>query len=173
MLVSPDFLEDFMTYSFTLEETIVVVLLQKNSEGFEQPITFFSRALRYANLKYILMENQAYALVESLKYFRVYIFHSQIIAYLPSPTIRDILIQLDNEGKRGGWIANFLEYDLEINPTKLIKGQVLALLLEESNCKALEINYVTYINNQIDENNSQVYPDYVQYEWYNDIIHFL
>jgi len=28
-----------------LEETIVVVLLQKNEEGHEQPIAFFNRAL--------------------------------------------------------------------------------------------------------------------------------
>jgi hypothetical protein len=36
--------------------------------------------------------------------------------------VKDILTQLDPEGKRGKWIVVLLEYDLEIKPTKLIKG---------------------------------------------------
>eukprot|EP00253_Pinus_taeda_P024904 PITA_24904 len=44
------------------------------------------------------------------------------------------------EGKRGKWIANILEYDIEIKPTKLIKGQGLAKLMTETNFEALDIN---------------------------------
>ena len=35
-----------------------------------------------------------------------------------------------------------LEYDLEIKPTKLIKGHGLAQLMAESNLQALDINMV-------------------------------
>jgi hypothetical protein len=68
------------------------------------------------------MEKQAYALVKSLKEFRIYILHSHVVSYVPSNAVKDILAQYDPEGRRGKWIAIFLEYNLEINPTKLIKG---------------------------------------------------
>ena len=88
------------------------------------------------------MEKQAYALVKALKAFRVYVLHSKIIAYVPSVFVKDILIQPDMDGKRGKWIAKILEFDLEIKPTKLVKGQGLAKLLAESNCKALGISFI-------------------------------
>ena len=69
------------------------------------------------------MEKQAYELVKALKSFRVYILHSRVIAYVPATVVKDILVQPDNEGKRGQWIAKILEYDLDIRPTMLIKGQ--------------------------------------------------
>ena len=78
------------------------------------------------------MEKQAYTLFKALKDFRVYILHSHIIAYVPKIVVKDILSQ-DPDGKRGKWIAVILEYDLEIKPMKLIKGQGLAQLMAESN----------------------------------------
>ena len=79
-------------------------------------------------------------MVKSLKYFRVCVLHSKIIAYVPSTSVKDILIQPDIDGRRGKWIAKILEFDLEIKPTKIIKGQGLAKFLSESNYKALEIS---------------------------------
>jgi hypothetical protein len=45
VLVSPDYAKEFFIFSFASEETIVAVLLQKNEEGHEQPIAFFSKSL--------------------------------------------------------------------------------------------------------------------------------
>jgi hypothetical protein len=53
--------------------------LQRNEEGREQPIAFFSKALRDAEVRYEIMEKQAYALVKALKSFRVYVLHSKVI----------------------------------------------------------------------------------------------
>jgi hypothetical protein len=53
---SPDYLKDFLIFSFTSEHTITVVLLQKNEEGFEQPIAFSSKSLRDVELKYDIIE---------------------------------------------------------------------------------------------------------------------
>jgi len=61
-------------------------------------------------------------LTKALKDFRVYILHSYIIAYVPNVAIKDVLMQTNPEGRRGKWIVEMLEYDLEIKPTKLIKG---------------------------------------------------
>jgi hypothetical protein len=68
------------------------------------------------------MENKAYALVKALKSFRVYVLHSKIIAYVPSSSVKEILIPPYIDGKRSKWIANILEFELEEKPTKMIKG---------------------------------------------------
>jgi hypothetical protein len=67
--------------------------------------------------------------VKALKSFRVYVLHSEIIAYVPSSVVKEIMVQPDSEGKRGRWITKILEYNMVIKPTKLIKGQGLAKLL--------------------------------------------
>jgi hypothetical protein len=56
--------------------------------------------------------------------------------------MKDILIQPDVDGRRGKWIAKILEFDLEIKPTKLVKGQGLAKLLVESNCRDLGVSFI-------------------------------
>jgi len=56
MLAIPDYMKEFLIFSFTSEHTIAFVLLQKNDEGFEQPIEFFSKSLRYTKLKYDILE---------------------------------------------------------------------------------------------------------------------
>jgi hypothetical protein len=142
VLVSPDYSKDFLIFSFASCDTVAAVLLQKNDQGQEQPISFFSKALIDVELRYEIMEKQAYAVVKALKDFRVYVLHSKTIAYVPSASVKDILIQPDIDGIRGKWIAKILEFDLEIKPTKLVKGQGLAKLLAESNCKALGINFI-------------------------------
>ena len=95
----------------------------------EQPIAFFSRDLRDSLLKYNVMEKQAYALVKTLKDLRVYMLHSHVIAYVPNSVVKDILTQPDPDGRRGKWIVVLLEYDLEIKPTKLVKGKQLSRLM--------------------------------------------
>ena len=73
-------------------------------------------------MRYDIMEKQAYALVKALKAFRVYVLHSNIVAYVPSALVKEILIQPDIDGKRSKWIAKILKFDLEMKPTKLVKG---------------------------------------------------
>jgi hypothetical protein len=177
ILISPDYSKDFLIFSFAYFHTVAVVLLQKNAEGLEQPFSFLSRALRDAEIRYDIMEKQAYALVKDLKSFRVYVLHSKIIAYVPSAYVKNILIQPDIDGRRSKWIAKILEFDLEIKPTKLVKGQGLAKLLVGSNCKYLEVNFI----NTCSENQWAKVPDKIPRDgpplaectWYKDIIYFL
>ena len=54
------------------------------------------------------MEKHAYDLVKALKYFRVYILHSHVIAHVPTAAVKGILTQPDLEGRREKWIARLL-----------------------------------------------------------------
>eukprot|EP00253_Pinus_taeda_P002803 PITA_02803 len=81
---------------------------------------------------------------------------------------------IDPEGRRGKWIAALLEYDLEIKPTKLIKGQGLEKLMAESNLHALDINLIATMSEE-DEDNSpvQVSEIFIHSPWYFDNVYVL
>jgi hypothetical protein len=180
VLAIPDYLKDFIIFSFTSEHTLATVLLQKNEEGLEQPIGFFRKILRDAELGYDIMEKQAYAMVKALKAFRTYMFHSKIIVCLPTSSVKDILVQSDSDGKRGRWLAKIQEFDLEIKPTKLVKGQGLAKLLAKSNFISLEINGLQggeecVDMNELDEQiiEIRIEEKFASSDWYKDIVSYL
>ena len=79
--------------------------------------------------------------MKALKEFRVYILHSHSTCFVPSVAIKDILTQAEPDGRRAKWISTLLEYDIEIRPTKLVKGQGLAKLMAHSNYEALGVNF--------------------------------
>jgi hypothetical protein len=173
VLISPDYTKDFYLFSFSSEHTIVVVLLQKNNEGYEQPIDFFSKSLRDATLNYNIMEKQSFTLVKAIKYFRFYILHSHTIAYFPNAVVKDILTQDNLDGRRGKWITIILEYNIEIKPTKLIKGQGLAKLMAESNFHALDINFLVAVNEQEEQATPNVKEVFLNSPWYTYLIFVL
>eukprot|EP00253_Pinus_taeda_P029198 PITA_29198 len=170
VLTNPQFNKEFIIFYFPSQHTIAAVILQKDDQGNERPIAFFSRALRDVPLKYQIMEKQAYALVKAIKDFRIYILYSHVIAYVPSPIVKDILTQENLEGRRGKWIANILEFDIEIKPTKLIKGQGLAKLMSETNFQALDINQ---LDSEPELATQKINVAFEQSLWYSDICYIL
>ncbi len=173
VLISPNFTKDFIIFSFDFEHTVAAVLLHKKDDGFEQPISFCSKALRDAALKYNIMEKQSFSLIKAIKDFRMYILHSNIVAYVPNAVLKDILTQNGPDGKRGRWIAILVEYDMEIKPTNLIKGQGLAKLMVESNLNALDINFVVALDDQEEKETPQLDEAFMTLPWYAYLIFVL
>jgi hypothetical protein len=180
VLASPDYLKDFLIFSFTSEHRVVAVLLQKNEESFEQPIAFFSKSLRDVELRYDIIEKQVYDMVKALKDFRTYVLHSKVIAYVPTSSVKDILVQPDSDGKRGRWLAKIQEFDLEVKPTKLVKGQGLAKILVKSNFITLGINNLEGYEGHGDVNEpekkiaiSKIEEKFSLSDWYKDIVSYL
>ena len=69
-------------------------------------------------------------------------------------------------------------YDIEIKPTKLVKGQGLAKLLTDSNCQALGLNVVfnelpEEEKSQHEREKEQIFQKYVDSAWYGDIVYFI
>ena len=62
------------------------------------------------------MEKQAYDLIKALKYFRIYILHSHVVAYVPRSVLKRILTQPYPEGRRAKWIAVLLDMTLKLIP---------------------------------------------------------
>jgi len=123
------------------------------------------------------MEKQAYTLVKSLKAFRVYVLHSKIIVYVHSTSVKENLIQSDIDGRRRKWIAKILEFYLEIKPIKIVKGQGLAKMLAESNCKYLGVSFINVFSKdqwaEFSDKISQDGPPLAECAWYKYIRFFL
>ena len=113
--------------------------------------------------------------MKTLKVFRVYVLHSYVVAYVPNYVVKDILTQPDPNGRNDRWISVLLEYDLEINKSKLLKGHMLAKLMAQSNCDLLGIDLITKISAKEDDggSNLQVSQEFQSSPWYKDIIYVL
>ena len=70
-----------------------------------------------------------------------------------------------------------MEYDVDIKPTNLVKGQGLARLLVDSNCESLGLHLIAsqpiQEELQTGRDKEQIMDKYVELEWYADIVHFL
>ncbi|XP_057852816.1 uncharacterized protein LOC131063058 [Cryptomeria japonica] len=166
VLKTPDYGKPMQIFSFASFHTVVVVLLQKNSESFEQPIAFFSKYLQATDLKYDLNEKQSYALVKAIKAFRSYLMGATVVTYVPSYAIKDIFTRLEVSGRRCRWINRIQEFNIDIQITKLVRGQGLVKLMVQSNLDANQINIVK------EEHKSCIY-EMDGCKWYDDIIYYL
>eukprot|EP00253_Pinus_taeda_P010676 PITA_10676 len=145
----------------------------KELQGFLEKINFLRRFIPNLAELIRLLSNmlkkdakQAYALVKAIKDFRIYILYSHVIAYVPNVVVKDILTQEGLEGRRGKWISSILEYDIEIKPTKLVKGQGLAKLMAETKFQALDINQ---LDDEAELATPQISDTFTQSPWYSDI----
>jgi hypothetical protein len=118
--------------------------------------------------------------VKVLKAFRTYVLHSRIIAYVPTSSVKDILVQPDSDGKRGRWLAKIQEFNLEVKLTNLVKGQGLPKLLAESNFRVLGINNIQEYEGclDMDELDDQIATTSIEEKfttsvWYKDIVSYV
>jgi hypothetical protein len=104
----------------------------------------------------------------------------KIIDYVPTNAIKDILVQPDNDERRGRWLTKIQKLDLEVKPIKLVKGQGLAKLLAESNFRALGINKFESHDSlldieEIDDQEPMIWVEdkFSSSAWYHDILTYL
>ena len=91
--MSPDFSQDFTLYTFASDHSYAAVLTQKNSENNEVPIAFMRSAFKGAELNYLVVDRQAYAVFKAVKHFRSYLLKSRTKVIVPYPVVRNLLVQ--------------------------------------------------------------------------------
>ena len=97
------------------------------------PISFMSFPLKKHELNYSLAENKSFAIVKVVKYFWYYILHSHSLVYVPSIVVKIILTQQDVAvNTRATWVSKVQEFDLDIQPTKLVYEKGLCKLIAKS-----------------------------------------
>lgn len=164
-LVYPDFSKDFNVYCYASDITLSAILTQHHNENIEAPISFMSIPLKKHELKYSPVEKQAYAVVKAMKQFRFYVLNSHSIVYVPDTAVKTLLTQQEiGMSKRASWIAKVQEYDIDIKPTKLVRGCGLCKLIAENNsngnvAQESELPLVLFVSTTD--------------EWFSNIAHFL
>jgi hypothetical protein len=152
-------------YCFSSDETIASILTQKNQKQEELPIAFMSKTLHDYELNYSIIEKQALSLVKVIAHFKTYILSTHVIAYVPHSPVKILLNQQLREGRWANWLAKLQEYDLEIKPLKVVKGQGLCKFM--TGIEALSIpppnGFGVIVQRTSLEN----------FEWYKDIIFYL
>jgi hypothetical protein len=131
-LMSPDFLQDFTLYTFASDRSYAAVLTQKNAENNEVPIAFMRSSFKGVELNYPAVDQQAYAVFKEVKHFRSYLLKSRTKIIVPYPAVRNLLVQKELGEKRANWVTSLQEYNIEITPAQIVRGQGLCKLVADS-----------------------------------------
>eukprot|EP00253_Pinus_taeda_P031091 PITA_31091 len=128
-LATPKFSESFILYTFASEKSFAAILTQANQEKAEAPIAFFDSNLQGAEINYSDVEKQAYVVFKAIKYFRPFLLKTHTKVIVSFPAVRNLLIQKYVGEKRANWITALQEYDLEIKPASIVRGQGFCKML--------------------------------------------
>lgn len=135
VLVSPDYVLPFKIYSFASEHSCVQILTQKKDKEDERPIAFMSFPLKNVVLNYSNLDKQSFALIKEVKKFRHCILRSKVYTIVPNPTVTTLLKHNELGERRGKWMEILQEFDLEIQPMKLVRGQGLSRMIVDNQIK--------------------------------------
>ena len=156
---------DFIIYYYAFEHTLSAILMQDNDEGIQELITFMSVPLKNHELKYSQIEKHAFAVVRALKFFWLYILHSHSIIFVPDVVVKSVLTQQDvGCNVKGAWVAKTQEYDIEIKPTKIVRGNAM--------CKVIAENKITEELEELGENQLVLVVD-LHDPWFENITYLL
>jgi hypothetical protein len=91
-----------------------------------------STNLQGPELNYPSIEKHAYVVYKAVKHFRSYILKNHTKVIVPHPVVRSLFTQQEMGERRGNWMVVIQEFDLDIKPTKIVRGQGLCKLVAES-----------------------------------------
>lgn len=128
-LATPNSFDPFILYTFASDRSYAAILTQANQDKAEAPISFFSSNLQGAKLNYSDVEKQAYDVFKEIKYFRPFLLktHTKIIVLFL--VVINLLVQKYVGEERANWVTTLQEYDVEIKPAKIVKGQGFCKML--------------------------------------------
>ena len=84
-------------------------------------------------MKYPTVDKKAYAIFKAVKQLCLYILKNRTKVIVPHPAVRSLFIQKELGERRGNWVTNLQEYDLEFKPASIVKGKGLCKLMAEGN----------------------------------------
>ena len=124
---------------------------------------FFISNLQGAKLNYSDVEKQAYAVFKAIKYFRPFLLKTHTKIIVPFPAGRKLLVPKDVGEKRTNWVTSLQEYDIEIKPTNIVRGQGFCKMLAGAS-KISEISSVEVQMCEVSLNDEEsLYADIIYY----------
>jgi hypothetical protein len=130
-----------------------------------------SSTFKGAELNYPAVDQQAYVIFKAVKHFRSYLLKSNTKIIVLYPAVRNLLVQKELGKKRANWVTSLQEYDIEITPTQIVRGQGV--------CKLVADSFIGQQNEtdmliQDQYNQNQIcYAQNLTSPWYDDIKFYL
>ena len=113
ILAYPDFSKPFILTTDSSSFAIGGVLQQEDANGKLRPLSYFSRRLNKAEMKYSTVEREALAIVYALKYNRSLILGYPIIIQTDHRPLIWLLTTANPSGRVARWQLLTLEYDIK------------------------------------------------------------
>ena len=117
VLIAPDFEKPFSLFVDASDVAVGSMLSQKDVQGIEHPVAYFSKKLDKHQRRYSTIEKEALALLLALKHFEVYVgsgLHTLQVYTDHNPLV--FVGKFRNNNRRlTGWHLCLQEYDLEMN----------------------------------------------------------
>ena len=129
ILVSPSEGE-LLTLYLAIPDFSTSAALVKERDRVQQPVNYYSRALRGIEERYPKMEKLILALVTTTKKLRPY-FQAHTIEVSTEHPMKQILHKPETSGRLIKWAIELSEFDIRYRPRTAVKGQVLADFIME------------------------------------------
>jgi hypothetical protein len=95
-------------------------------------------AFKGTEINYPAVDWKAYTVFKAVKHFWSYLLKSRTKVIVPYPVVRNLLVQKELGEKRSNWLTSLQEYDLEITPAQIVRGQGLCKLVVDSETEQQE-----------------------------------
>eukprot|EP00253_Pinus_taeda_P012670 PITA_12670 len=164
-LNTPNFSNHFILYIIASDSSYATVLTQINDHNLEAPISFFSSNFQGAELNYSEVEKQTFAVYKAIKHYKPFLLKAHTKVIVPFSAVRQLLIQRELDEKRANWVTSLQEYDLEIKPARIVRGQGFCRLLAgASNIQESgDTEHIEEINQISITNSESLYVDLIFY----------
>lgn len=114
ILAYPDFDKEFILYTDASANAIGYVLGQRDDDKRERVICFSGRGLRASEKNWSVSEKECLAVIEGIKYFRVYLANTRFIVKTDHKAIEFLKNVKEPNGRLGRWIIFLQGYNYEI-----------------------------------------------------------
>ena len=104
--------------------------LIREEDKVQKPVYYASRALRYVEERYPLMEKLAFALVMAAHKLKPYFQDHTIIIFTDKP-LRRAMSNPEVVGQIALWAIELSEFDIQYRPRNAIKGKVVTDFIAE------------------------------------------
>ncbi|KAK2450495.1 hypothetical protein QL285_009609 [Trifolium repens] len=134
VLSRPNDEEVLYLYIAVASEAVSAVLIRETTQG-QKPIYFTSKALHGPELRYLLIEKVALALINAARRLRHY-FLAHTIVFRTDQPIKPLLCRPDMAGRMLKWSLELSEFDIRYESRKALNAQVLADFVAEMTAPA-------------------------------------
>lgn len=115
VLIFPDFSQPFVLQTDASDVGIGAILAQKDSQGHEHVVSYYSRVLSPAESHYSTFEKETLAAVAACHHFRIYLLPRPFDLYTDNSALTYILRMKEPNARVTRWILQLQEYHFSIH----------------------------------------------------------